>query len=418
MLSDEVLDKVIDRLANRIEKSNEYILEKIGKSIKKIGALSSNEVQQLGQIIKYGGDYEKIAKKLSKITGLNVSEIYKIFEEVAKNDYMFAEQFYKYRDIGYIPYDENIALQEQVKAIASMTAQEYINIANTTSIGYAIKNELGDLVFKNIKQIYYELIDDAILNVAQGKESFDEAMYKKMKEIGDSGLRVVYPTTYIGKDGKEHHYTRRLDSAIRMNVKDGLKQLHIETQKQFGKEFKSDGVEITVHLNPAPDHEKVQGHQFSNEEFEKFQNDIDCYDYNGNFYSAESEETGRDRRSIGQYNCYHTTFNIVLGVSKPNYTEEQLQEIIGKNHKGFDFEGKHYTNYEGTQLQRRIETEIRKAKDNQILGKASGNDKLILESQKRVTQLTKKYRKLNKESGLPDMIERARVSGYKRIAIK
>ena len=417
MLSDEVVDKVIDRLVNRIELGNEYILKKMGKSIKKIGALSPNQAQQLSQIIKYGGDYEKIIKKLAKITGLNVADIYKIFEEVAKNDFMFAKQFYKYRGINYIPYEENVALKEQVRAIATMTAQEYVNLANTNVIGYAIKDNLNNLVFKNIKQVYYELVDDAILNIAQGKEAFDEAVYRKLKEIGESGLKVVYPTTYVGKDGKEHHYTRRLDSALRMNIKDGLKQLHNETQKQFGEEFKSDGVEISVHLNPAPDHENVQGHQFSNEEFQKFQNDEDATSYDGTFYPAISEETGHDRRAIGEYNCYHTIFSIILGVSKPNYNTEQLQKIIDKNNNGFDFEGKHYSNYEGLQLQRKIETEIRKAKDNQILGKASGNDKLILESQKRITQLTRKYQKLNNISGLPSNIERARVSGYQRQAI-
>lgn len=418
MLSEEVVDKVIDRLVDRIELGNEYILRRMGESIKQIGTLSPSKVQELSQVIKYGGDYEKIAKKLAKITGLNVTDIYKIFDEVAKDDFMFAKQFYKYRNINYIPYNENTVLKEQVRAIATITAQEYVNLANTNVIGYAIKDNLGNLVFKDIRQTYYELVDEAILNISQGKETFDDVMYRKMKEIGESGLRVIYPTTYIDKYGKEQHYTRRLDSAIRMNIKDGLKQLHNETQKQFGEEFNSDGVEISVHLNPAPDHENVQGHQFSNEEFEKFQNDEDCYSYDGTFYPAISDETGHDRRSIGEYNCYHTVFSIVLGVSKPNYTKEQLQQIIDDNNKGFEFEGKKYTNYQGTQLQRRIETEIRKAKDNQILGKASGNDKLVLESQQRITQLTKKYRELNNASGLSSEIDRARVSNYQRISTK
>lgn len=418
MLSDEVLEKVIDRLTTRINKGNEYVLTKMGESVKKISTLTPSQAQELGQILKYGGDYEKIAQELARLTNMNVADIYKIFEEVARNDWQFAKQFYKYRGIKYLPFDENNALKRQVNAIAKITAEEYLNLAQTTVMGYAVKNSNGQLVFKKIKQVYHELIDEAILNVSQGKETFDEAMYRKLKEIGESGLKVVYPTTYIGKDGKEHHYVRRLDSAIRMNMKDGLRMLHNETQQQFGKEFKSDGVEISVHLNPAPDHQFVQGHQFSNEEFEKFQTDQDSTSYDGTFYPAESEETGHDRRSIGEYNCYHYVFSIVLGVSKPEYTNEQLQEIIDKNNKGFDFEGKHYnTNYKGTQLQRKIELEIRKAKDNQILGKASNNTPLINESQQRIRLLNDKYKKLNQASGLPSSIDRARVSGYRRIKI-
>lgn len=429
MLSDEVLEKVIDRLIVRINKGNEYILKKMGESVKKIGTLTESQAQELAQVLKYGGDYEKIVQELTKLTNMNVADIYKIFEEVARNDWQFAKQFYKYRGIKYIPFDENNALKRQVNAIAKITAEEYLNLSRTTVLGYAIKNSEGDLLFKDIKQVYYELIDEAVLNVSQGKETFDEAMYRKLKEIGESGLKVVYPTKYIGKDGKEHNYTRRLDSAFRMNLKEGLRTLHNETQQQFGKEFKSDGVEISVHLNPAPDHAEVQGKQFTinkydkdgnlikKGEFEKFQEDEDAISYDGVEFPAISEETGHDRRSIGELNCYHYVFSIVLGISKPEYTNEQLQDIIDKNNEGFDFEGKHYTNYEGTQLQRKIELEIRKAKDNQIIGKASNNEQLIAESQTRITQLTNKYKKLNQASGLPSFINRARVSGYKRVAI-
>lgn len=418
MLSDEVLEKVIDRLIDRINKGNEYVINEIGKSIGQLRTVTPSKAHQLAQLLKYGGSYEKIVKKLAEITNLNIKDIYKIFEEVAKNDWQFAQQFYKYRGIDYIPYKENTALKSMVDSIAQITAGEYANLSNTRAIGYAIKDIEGNLVFKNLKQIYYELIDDAILNVGTGKETFDSAMYRKLKEVGESGLKVVYPTTYVGKDGKEHHYTRRLDSAIKMNMKDGLRTLHNETQMMFGDKFKADGVEISVHLNPAPDHMFVQGHQFSNEEFEKFQTDQDCYSYDGTFYPAVSDETGHDRRAIGEYNCYHYVFSVVLGVSKPEYNNKQLQEIINKNNTGFEFEGKHYTNYQGTQLQRKIELEIRKAKDDQIIGKASKNNQLISDSQQRITQLTNKYRKLNKASGLPDAIARARVVGYKRTNIK
>ena len=51
MLSDEVIEKVIERLTRRIEQTNTYVLEQIGKSIKKIGALSPSKAQQLIQII-------------------------------------------------------------------------------------------------------------------------------------------------------------------------------------------------------------------------------------------------------------------------------------------------------------------------------------------------------------------------------
>lgn len=416
MLSDEVIEKVIERLVNRIEQGNTYVLEQIGKSIKKIGTLSPSKAQQLEQVLKYGGDYDKIVKKLAEITELNVKDIYAIFEEVAKNDYNFAKKFYAYRNKKFIPYELNVALKDQVKALATITAQSYVNLSDTRWLGFGLQDEDGKITFKGLRETYEDVIDKAILSISQGKTTFQDEMYRTIKELGGSGLKTISEKTYIDKDGKEKHYVRRLDSSVRMNLKDALRNLHNEEQKIFGEEFNSDGVEISVHLNPAPDHQFVQGRQFSNEEFEKFQNDEDCVDYQGRGFTAEYE--GHDRRSIGQYNCYHYIFSIILGVSEPEYSNEQLKEIIDKNNEGFNFEGKHYTMYEGTQLQRKIETEIRKQKDIQIMGVASGESgkENVLEAQEKITMLTRKYKKLSDVSGLPTKKQRMKVSNYKRVA--
>ena len=403
MLDERIIDKLVERLVNRIEQGNTYVLKKIGESIKKIGTLTPSKAQQLGQILKYGGNYDYIVRKLAQITNLNVKDIYEIFEEVAKNDYAFAKQFYDYKGVKYIPYEENVGLQRQVRALARITASQYVNFSNTLAF---TKKVNGRTVYTELAKAYQNAIDEAVLSVAQGKETIDNRMYKIIKDFGNSGIRTV---DYASG------YSQRLDSAVRMNLKGALRNLHNELQAEVGKEFGSDGVEISVHINPAPDHEQVQGRQFSKEEFEKFQNDQDAVDYTGKLFTKEHD--GRDRRSISEHNCYHYTFDIVLGVSKREYSEEQLQQIIDENNKGFELDGVHYTNYEGTQLQRKLETEIRKQKDIQIMAKASGNKELVAESQQKITQLTRKYKQLRDVSGLPTKMERLRVSGYKRISV-
>lgn len=402
MLSEEVIEKVIERLTRRIEQGNTYVLQKIGESIKKIGTLSPSQAQQLYQIIRYGGDYDKIIKKLTEITNLNEKDIYKIFDEIAKNDYNYAKQFYEYRNKKFIPYDENVALKRQVRALAKITADEYRNLSKTMAF---TKKVNGKVVYTPLARAYQDTLDKAILSVSEGKTAFQEQMYSTIKELAESGIKTANYST-----GR----TMRLDSAVRMQMKGALRNLHNEIQEQVGKEFDADGVEISVHSHPAPDHAEVQGRQFSNEEFNKFQNDIDAKDYKGKLFPAEYK--GRDRRSISEYNCYHYTFSIVLGVSKPEYTDEQLQEIINDTNQKIEFEGKQYDKYQCTQLQRQIELAIRKQKDVQITAKASGDNKLILESQMRITQLTRKYMDLSKASGLPTKMERMRVPSYKRVA--
>lgn len=321
-----------------------------------------------------------------------MQEIYKIFEEVAKSNKQFAKEFYEYRGIDYIPYNQDSALQQQVKSIAKLTADTYRNISNTNVIGL-----IQDGQFKKLEKAYYYIIDKAILSVSQGKEDFYASMRNALKEMGRNGV-VQY----------ESGRTRRLDSATRMNMLDGIRQLNNETSLRFGKEYDADGVEISVHSNPAPDHADIQGRQFSNEQYDILEAGGTAKDYKGNVYD------GSDKRHISEYNCYHKIFAIVLGVSEPEYTDAELKKIQEDNIKGFEFEGKHYTNYEGTQLQRRIETEIRRQKDTQILAKASGDVELVGESQRKITQLGHKYNDLCKASGLKPKKQRMSVSGYSR----
>lgn len=199
--------------------------------------------------------------------------------------------------------------------------------------------------FKQLQQAYYDTIDKAILSVIQGKEDFYSSMRKTLKELGNNGL-VKY----------ESGRTRRLDSVVRMNMLDGIRQLNNETSKRFGAEYDADGIEISVHSNPAPDHADIQGRQFSNEQYDILENGGIAKDIKGHTYD------GSEKRHISEYNCYHKIFAIVLGVSKPEYTDEQLKKIQEDNINGFEFEGKHYTMYERRAITKKIRNRNKKTK--------------------------------------------------------
>jgi hypothetical protein len=404
MLDERLIDKLVERLVDRVEEGNTYTLMKIGDSIRQIGELSPSKRHQLAQILKYGGNYDKIVQKLAEITELNVKDIYEMFEEVAKSDYAFAKQFYDYKGVKYIPYEQNIALQNQVKALARITANEYVNFSNTLAF---TKRVNGRVVYTDLARTYQDTIDKAILSVAQGKSTFDEQMYSTIKELASSGLKTV---DYA--NGR----SVRLDSSVRQHMKGALRNLHNETQAIFGQEFGADMIEISVHEHPAEDH-LVQGHQFPIEEFNKLQNGQQAKDLDGEIYTLDHNADG-SFRPISEMNCYHYTFYGIAGVSKPNYSKQELDEIIKNNEKGAIIDGEHYTNYEISQMMRKLELQVRKQKDLQIIGKASNNKQIIDDAQTKITQLTQKYREISKISGLPTKMERMRISGYKRISTK
>ena len=413
MITEEQTDLIVERLVDRVEQANTYFLMQLGEKIKKIRKLTPSEAHQLVQILKYGGEYDDIVREIAKYTNLNIADIDSIFASYAKKDYEFAQKFYEYRKIPFVPYEQNATLKMQKEVFSNMVKNQMYNFTRNNVLGYTIRDINGNMQFLGLKDTYNRVLDEALLNVGQGKQTFDTAMAQIMKEIGGSGLKTL---NYAS--GR----SIRLDSAIRMHLKGRLREFHNENQQIIGSEIDADGVEITVHSNPAEDHAEAQGHQLYNDQFNLLQTAGVAKDVNGKELNLHKENKDGEEygtfRPISEMNCYHYIFSIIVGVSKPEYTDEELQKIIDDNNKGFDYEGKHYSNYEGTQLQRQLERKIREQKDIQILAKASDNKELILESQQNITILTNKYKELSDISGLPTKMDRLKVSSYKRVAKK
>lgn len=392
---EEMENVMIERLVQRQIKANERILRELGKIIGEIGELTPSEAYTIAQQLKYGESLEKIVKILSSTSELTEKEIYKMLEKEARHNLALKKIYFKAKEIDYIPYEQNAPLKNLVREVALATVGTYRNISMTTGLTYLDAN--GNRVTKGIREAYYEIVDNAIMNVNMGKESFWQAMKNQLSTIGNAGVQSIE---------YESGYHRRIDSALRMNLSDGLNELAQRQQELIGAQFESDGVEISVHENPAEDHENVQGHIFTNEEYDKLDNFGVAKDINGRIIDIHNKYG--DFRPIGELNCYHEVFSIVIGVSKPRYTQEELDKIIASNNKGFEFEGKHYTNYAGTQLQHRIETEIRKAHETNIMAKASKQQELIDKSQNRMDNLVHKYYQLSKASKLPTKLQRIR----------
>lgn len=405
MLDEELQEKLLSVFDKRFQDYNTKVLEELGNVIKQFKDLTPSQAYKLGQQLKYNTTVKQLLNELSKISGLSVKELKAILEKVAKENIGFADVYYKSRGLETPIYSENKALQRLVSSVYSISGAEFKNIAKST--GFRLLDSNGNPLLLDIDETYKEVIDRCVVAISQGKETYQQAMRNTLKQLSSSGVRKIE---------YESGYSKRLDSSIRTNILDGMRQVANESQILFGKEFDSDGVEISVHMNPAPDHALVQGRQFSNKEFENFQNDRRAVDYTGMVFEPEFE--GHDRRSISEYNCYHYIFSIVLGVSKPQYSNKQLQEIIDNKNKTFEFDGKTYNMYEGTQLQRRIESAIRQEKDTQILAKASGDEEQVLKSQLRITQLNTKYKQLSQVSGLPTQKQRMSVSSYRKVSTK
>ena len=390
-MNNDKLELALERFVRRFEEFNTKVLEEFGKTISKFDGLTATQAHKIAQQLKNGRDIEKILADLERISELSRKDIEDLLEITAKENIAFANTYYEAKAMDKVSYETSKQFQDIVKAVEKMTKAEFTNLSRTTALKLLKDN--GKPLYLDIKKAYNEVIDRCVLAVATGQMDYQKAMYDTIKQLSSSGVKKIY----YDNEGKRA-YARRLDSSVRMNILDGVRQVNIGIQEQVGKEFGADGVEVSHHVNCAPDHIHIDGQQFSKKKFEKINNNL--------------------TRPVASMNCRHFVFSIVLGVSSPLYTKKQLEEDRKNNEKGFEYEGKHYTLYEGEQLQRKIELAVRQQKDLQIIAKASNDKDTISKSQSNITQLTQKYKELSKISGLPTKMDRMRVVGYKRTSTK
>ncbi len=418
MYSEQQIDELIQPLVDRQIEINNSIIEIIAQRIKEIGELLPSDIFKLEMLAKTGADVRVINNKLAEAVRKQIPEIKKIIRAVAKDAYLDAKPFYDYRKKSFIPFEKNEQLQRVVKAVEKQTSGTYVNMSKAQA--FMVRDPKNPTVLKptTAARTYQNTVDKAIQTVQTSGLDYSSVMRSTLEELVDSGLKEV---TYNAESGKIH--TQRMDTALRRNLLDGVRAVNQGVQDEVGKQFGADGYELSVHACPAPDHCKIQGHQFTKSEYAKMAPEsfvADNTDLKVNLSGLITDVNGKTYkpidRKIGTLNCRHFAFAIIIGQAPQNYTEEQLQEILDKNDEGYTTpEGKHLTMYECTQLQRKMETKIRRAKDGQIAAKEAGDIELAKKYQNKVTKYLKEYKAFSDACGLRMKTDKIRVVGYKKI---
>lgn len=367
------------------EEINIEIAKVIAERIKTIGELSPSDVEKLTNSLQYlGADFEKITKLIAKYSSKGRMAVVDALQKAADGNDEFADVFYSAKGIARAQWQTDPYLHTLVEAMARQTAAEFTNLSQT--LAYKI-----DDATLSLRQMYTRAIDKAIYEVHSGTVDYHTAMRKTVKQLANN-MRIVK---------WESGYSRRLDSHVRQNLLDGVKQLNQQILDYHGEKFGSDGVELSAHAISAPDHVKVQGRQFSNEQFDRMQQGLPTEDVNGNQYEGFA-------RPISQWNCRHIKFPIVIGISTPAYTEEQLK----------DFEQNSKAKYKLTQQQRAMETKLRQLKTERLAASAAGDELEAKRIQRKINEQQTIYRRFSEKHNLLYDTKRASVEGYRKISAK
>ena len=400
MMDEKKLDLVLERFYNRFNKYNTKVLRKLGEVIKQFEGLTPTQAHILAQELKYSTNIDELLNDLSQLSGQSVKDIEDLFEHVAKENVEVAEQYYKFKDKRYIPYEENYELRRLVNSIARETDELFYNLSKSQNIGFSLRDKYGNIYYKPLRDLYNDLIDEAVYNSSIGVADYQSAMRNVMRQLADSGVKI-----HEEKVAYESGYNRRIDSSVRQNVLTGIRKINIGVQQIVGNEIGADGIEISAHVPCAEDHLEINGRQYKARQGETLDQLLDRINSHLD-------------RPIGEYNCRHFAFSIVWGVSQPEYTKEQLERMKNDSLSKVEYDGKTYTKYEATQVQRQLETAIRKQKDRQIVARASGDKEEVGNAQLKISQLTNKYNDFSKKAGLDTYKNRMSVSGYRRVKVK
>lgn len=388
-----------DKIAERGVDLELFVLLLLAQRINQIGktkkGLTRAEMEE---------DLRKIAKQSHLFEILTKADTNRLLEKVLGNAYKTAQIYYDYTGTKYVPLSQNKPLQSILTDLKTGVLED--RTFHTQAFMLRNPQNRKELIPTEVSEAYNDIINEAAEQATNGIGDYASAIRETTKTLIDGGMKTVEYDTESGQP-----YMQSTEAAVKRNVLDNVRAINQATQDEVGKQFGSDGKEITVHEYSAPDHEPIQGHQFTNEEFEKLQNHEDFEDYQGRKFSAI-------KRAIGMWNCRHFTYSIILGLNKPNFTDEELEENKKRNEKGYtDKKGKHRTMYECTQEQRRLEREIRRAKMGVMVAKESGDIELARGYQMDVDKYVQQYKEFSEACGLSIKGDNIYVAGYKRIKI-
>ena len=369
--SDDYWNSLTEELDKLLDEEQVEVIKVICERIKAVGEMNVTSAKQITNLVVYANsDLPKIKKLIRKYTKLTNAEIDKLFRKVAQDSTEFSQLLAK--DAG-TTYNKNF--DALVQASAKRYKDNVLNLADT----YAFRT---DGVVKTIREQYIHSVNKAIAEVTTGTTDYHSAMRQTIKEMADSGLRITpqgESKVDWYNDNGEVYYSRRLDSSVRMNVLEGVRQVNQEILSDAAEEFAT-GYEWSAHARPAPDHAPYQGKQFTKIEFEDLNK--------------------RLKRPVGTLNCYHIAFPIIYGVTPPTYSDKELAQMREDAAKTITWNGKEFNGYEATQQQRRMETSIRKQKDKIKALKAFGDVQGVTQEKKKLKYLTNQYKDFSNVAGL------------------
>ena len=381
----EILDALPEELAELFHALEDTLLDEICSRLKLADQLNEVTVQDIRALRSHGIDLKDIEKAIRKTTCISEKKLKELLDDVVERNQKYYTDLI---DLAHITQPETLVSVEDTWAIYEQTKQTLRNI--TRSMGFLVN--AGRTMLPPAKA-YQWALDNATMQIQSGAISYNQAIKTAVKQLADSGLKVV---------DYESGHRDQIDVAARRAVMTGVNQICAKYTEQSAQYLETPYFEVSAHAGardkpgPSPwsSHKDWQGKVYSIRA--------------GDIYPSIYEVCGLGAvDGLEGANCRHRRNVWVEGVSERTYTDEQLEHI--DDDLGCEFDEKKYTAYEATQMQRRVEREVRRLKREESAYKAAGLHEDETAVNIRLRRLNAKYKAFSAAAGLPEQRERMKV---------
>lgn len=377
MLTPEQLQNLPQDLTDLYEQLSEFILRDIARRIAKGAEITDTAEYQMYRARSLGLSTDEIAAKIAEINGSSAAEVNRLIREAAAQSDEFDRKMLGADNGAAVPLEENKQLQKLISAQITETAGKCENLTNT--MGFADHDFLGRVYYLSMTDMYRREMDSAHMKVTTGATDYMTAIRQACNKLAASGVRTI---------DYESGRSDRIEVAARRALLTSVAHVTHRISEENGEELGADGWEMSAHSGSRPSHAVYQGRQYTQEQYERIIKPL-----------------------ISEPNCRHDVFPIILGVSEPVYTEEELQNI---DQPPFTYEGRKYTAYEASQQMRKMERAMRKQKDRCIVADAAGDEESFTAASIKLRRQKDIYEDFCKAADSYTQYERTYVAGYDR----
>lgn len=311
----------IEKQANKIYADLELqIIEEIATRIVNFGYANTVVLNDIKIAQEMGFLYQDIIRLVASYNNTSYEQVANIFYNSGEKTLELDDKIYEEAGLNPVPLEQSESIKQTMNATIERTASNLQNLCMTTA--------------NTAQTQFYNAINNAYLYTSTGVKSYTQAILDEIKNIGQQGAVIQYP------GGAK----RSIESAIRTNIVTAVNQNCGKLQELRADEVGCDLMEITAHSGARPEHARWQGKIVSR---------------SGQKGYLSLRDIGYgDPRGFKGINCRHDWYPYVKGSTR-TYTQKELNKW--KNEK-VEYNGKKISKYDATQIQRRLERQIRQNK--------------------------------------------------------